>query len=216
LLTGVVERQDVIRASFAGPAGVETMLSCTNVGIGVTAHLSALAESPWGRRLLGLGPLGFPPAVVLGVAALSVRAADVPVCLRLDGQEIRTTLQNANLMVVRDMGPLRRYIPGQTRCSGVLHVSLIGGATAGQALQIVAGAARSGRHADHPCVDSLSTDPATNRWGLSGVRRLELEAEQPLPVHLMGEVVGATPAVFEVLPSALRVVGPERAALERH
>jgi hypothetical protein len=40
------------------------------------------------------------------------------------------------------------------------------------------------------------------------VTRLAIESDVPMPVHLNGDYVGVTPAVFELTPSAFRVLAP--------
>jgi diacylglycerol kinase family enzyme len=46
-----------------------------------------------------------------------------------------------------------------------------------------------------------------NRWGLGAARRVELEADPPMPVHLNGDPVGTTPVTFDIEPGALELVG---------
>jgi YegS/Rv2252/BmrU family lipid kinase len=53
-----------------------------------------------------------------------------------------------------------------------------------------------GRHVAHPKVDVLRS------------RRVQVEAAERLPIEVEGEQVGTTPAVFEVVPGALRVRVP--------
>ncbi len=53
-----------------------------------------------------------------------------------------------------------------------------------------------GRHLPHPKAELLRG------------RRVEVHAERPLPVQLDGEQPGTTPATFEVVPRALRLVVP--------
>jgi diacylglycerol kinase family enzyme len=53
-----------------------------------------------------------------------------------------------------------------------------------------------GRHVTHPKVDVLRS------------RRVEVDAAEHLPIEVEGEQVGTTPAVFELVPGALRVRVP--------
>ena len=53
-----------------------------------------------------------------------------------------------------------------------------------------------GRHVTHPKVDVLRS------------RRVEVDAAEPLPIEVEGEQIGTTPAVFEVVPGALRLRVP--------
>lgn len=53
-----------------------------------------------------------------------------------------------------------------------------------------------GRHVTHPKVDVLRS------------KRVEVDAAERLPIELEGEQVGTTPAVFEVVPGALRLRVP--------
>jgi diacylglycerol kinase family enzyme len=55
-----------------------------------------------------------------------------------------------------------------------------------------------GRHVAHPKVDVLRS------------RRVQVEAAERLPIEVEGEQVGTTPAVFEVVPGALRVRVPRQ------
>jgi YegS/Rv2252/BmrU family lipid kinase len=60
----------------------------------------------------------------------------------------------------------------------------------------VAMSLRSGEHVDHPAVTCLRTS------------RLYVEAEPAQEVNADGELIGQTPMLFEVAPSALRVYAP--------
>jgi diacylglycerol kinase (ATP) len=53
-----------------------------------------------------------------------------------------------------------------------------------------------GRHVAHPKVEVLRS------------RRVEVDAAEPLPIEVEGEQIGTTPAVFEVVPGALRLRVP--------
>jgi YegS/Rv2252/BmrU family lipid kinase len=53
-----------------------------------------------------------------------------------------------------------------------------------------------GRHVDHPKVEVVRS------------KRVEVDAAERLPIEVEGEQVGTTPAVFEVVPGALRVRVP--------
>lgn len=55
---------------------------------------------------------------------------------------------------------------------------------------------RSGEHVEHPGVSCTDT------------RRLVLEADPPQEINADGELVGQTPATFELLPGALKVYAP--------
>jgi diacylglycerol kinase family enzyme len=53
-----------------------------------------------------------------------------------------------------------------------------------------------GRHVTHPKVAVLRS------------KRVEVDAARRLPIEVEGEQIGTTPAVFEVVPGALRVRVP--------
>jgi YegS/Rv2252/BmrU family lipid kinase len=55
---------------------------------------------------------------------------------------------------------------------------------------------RSGEHVEHPAVTYLRTS------------RLYVETEPPQEVNADGELIGRTPMLFEIVPSALRVFAP--------
>ena len=63
---------------------------------------------------------------------------------------------------------------------------------------------RSGDHVDHPAVTYLRTS------------RLYVEAEPVQEVNADGELIGRTPMLFELVPSALRVYAPAPEAPEPH
>jgi diacylglycerol kinase family enzyme len=53
-----------------------------------------------------------------------------------------------------------------------------------------------GRHVSHPKVDVVRS------------ARVEVDADERLPIEVEGEQIGTTPAVFEIVPGALRVRVP--------
>ncbi|MEM7343036.1 MAG: hypothetical protein AAF485_02225, partial [Chloroflexota bacterium] len=61
----------------------------------------------------------------------------------------------------------------------------------------------------HPNLEYFTSEPKWNRYGYSQLTRIEVHPSQPLPLHLNGEFVGQTPAVFEVMPKELRILVPK-------
>jgi len=78
---------------------------------------------------------------------------------------------------------------------GVFDVLLIGDITKRDLVQTLPKIYR-GTHLPHPKAEELRG------------REVRVEAPTPLPVELDGEQPGTTPATFEVVPGALRLVVP--------
>jgi diacylglycerol kinase (ATP) len=53
-----------------------------------------------------------------------------------------------------------------------------------------------GKHTTHPAVQMLRS------------KYVKVESDRPLPVLVDGEIVGTTPAEFEMLEGALTIIGP--------
>jgi diacylglycerol kinase (ATP) len=121
-----------------------------------------------------------------------LRWKNTEVTVRLDDEERRGRLHDVIVANGQWHGGGMWLAPGARQDDGRFDVVLIGDVTK---LDFVVSAPKlyRGTHLEHPKVELLR----------SAV--VEVEAPVPLPVETDGEVVGTTPARFDVLPGALRV-----------
>src|SRR4051812_38852539 len=88
-----------------------------------------------------------------------------------------------------------KVAPDAAPDGGEFDVVLVGGVSEGGFLT-AAPEIYKGRHVHHPKVEVLRS------------KRVQVDAPVQLPIELEGEQVGTTPAMFEVVPAALRVRVP--------
>ena len=156
-------------------------------GVGFDAEVAA-----WANRVPKFIPGTF--TYLAGVLALLARYRNAEVSLELDGRP----LQGRAFLVAVGNGP--RYAGGMAICPGAvmndgrLRVVLCGDLQRGEILRLLP-TIYQGRHVGHPKVQTFD------------VRRLSLHARRPLAVHADGELVGYTPARFEVVPGAILTIG---------
>lgn len=180
---GELHPLDVIVATVTrgGSRCREVMANMAEVGFG-----GAVA-----RRAGRLGWLG--PARDLA-AFWTTMALYRPAVVRLTGQHRR--FEGGAYNVVLANGPfLRRGVMVSPRSwpgDGVLDVLVMRGPKS-EAFTMLPKMFR-GEHLPSPTIDEIRA------------RAIEVDADRPQPVHLDGEWVGSTPAAFELVPGAIRLL----------
>jgi YegS/Rv2252/BmrU family lipid kinase len=209
--------------SLGIPASVEA--ACDVVVQGYTARVDVGMAN--GRPFLNAASLGLATAIAkrltkrlkqrMGRLAYPVAAATqlfehqpFHVRLKADGQSLELDVLQLVVGNGRYHGAGNMVAPDAALDDRRLHVYAITSPSAdsgregtglGQiadmaTLARVALSLRSGNHVDHPAVTCLRTS------------RLYLEADPVQEVNADGELIGHTPMLFEVVPSALRVYAP--------
>jgi diacylglycerol kinase family enzyme len=208
LLHGHVLSADLGRCTFTRPeGGTETRAFASSAGVGFVAAMVRW-EAHTAIRLLRkvVRDLIYLPLIVGQTARF--RSAD----LRMEVNEVvvEGTVALLELAKVPSTGGFS-LSPGASPASGRFDVcfaqGMSGWAMNGYLLDVL-----RGRHEKRPDTQIFDGRPDGNRGGVVGVRRVHIETDPPLPLHLHGEFQGFTPATFELLPGCLRVFSPRGVA----
>lgn len=124
-----------------------------------------------------------------------LRWRNTEVTVRLDDEERRGRMHDVIVANGRWHGGGMLLAPGALQDDGQFDVVLIGDV---DKLDFLTTAPKlyKGTHLDHPKVELLQS------------AQVEVDALVPLPIETDGEVVGTTPARFEVAPRSLRLLVP--------
>lgn len=117
------------------------------------------------------------------------------VTVRLDDTERRGLMHDVIVANGVWHGGGMMLAPGAQPDDGLFEVVLIGDIGKVDFLT-TAPKLYKGKHVNHPKVEVLQS------------RRVDVDAAEHLPIEVEGEQIGTTPAVFEVVPEALRVRVP--------
>jgi YegS/Rv2252/BmrU family lipid kinase len=183
-LTGVTNRVDLGRATFAGG---ERFFA--NVGsVGMSGAVAARANSM--SKALG-GRVTFYYALTREFVAWK----NTVVTMRVDGGERRGRMHDVIVANGRWHAGGMKLAPDAAPDDGLFDVVVVGDVSK---LDFVTTSPKlyTGGHVHHPRIEVLRSP-----W-------VEVDAAMPLPVELEGEPVGTTPARFEIVPGALRVRVP--------
>lgn len=176
---------------------------CSTAGVGVVARALSMAQTRTGsfmKRALGNGV--WPPLIT--ASAYLTRAHRCVVSL--DDTRIERTLMLFEISKLRAAGGIA-LTPDARGDSGILHAWAVEDPRLWELAGMLYDSLSSSlRQLENKHVEYFSRDPSQNRAGVAGVTRIAIDGEQPLPLHLNGDYVGTTPAVFEVRPSAFRVL----------
>jgi len=176
-----------IRCRAGGAAPIESwFINAANVGIGADVSLRVNR----GRRRLGAG-LTFLRAIILSLLAARPRTLQVRSDAGLDwrGEVLDLVVGNG-----RYFGNGLCVVPDSMPDDGRMNLALVGRVGLRELLAHW-GDLKQGVAFEHPRLSRYS-------FG-----RLEVEAlDGPAPVEADGEFLGYTPAIFEVMPAAIRVL----------
>lgn len=174
-------------------AGPRTRHYVNVAGAGFDSEVNELANR-WQTRLSGA------PKYVAAVLRTLVRFSPGQFEVTVDGEQQTIPA----MMIAVGNGPAygggMRICPDASLTDGILEVCVVGSMGRGEFLSNFPRVFR-GTHVHHPKVTMLRGS------------RVEVRADRAFQVYADGEHVGPVPAVFQVLPGALRVVVPRK--LER-
>ena len=122
---------------------------------------------------------------------------NVEMRVRVDGEERRAMFNNTVVANGQYHGGGMWLAPEARPDDGLFDVLVFGDLTKTDFVRNV-GKIYRGTHLSHPKIEQLRG------------ARVEIDADEPLPIELDGEQPGTTPARFEIVPRALRVRVPAR------
>lgn len=115
--------------------------------------------------------------------------------LELDGQVIQERAVLCAIANAQSYGGGMKVAPDADLCDGQFDVCLIKELSKGGFLRAFP-SVFAGRHIHHPRVEMFR------------VAKIRLDSEPKLPVLVDGEILGETPATFQILPRAVEVLMP--------
>lgn len=142
-----------------------------------------------------LGKLSGTTAYLVAVAAEIRSFQTAELTLQLDGQTIQTPAVLCAIANAQSYGGGMKVAPDADLCDGLFDVCLIKDVSRTEFMRAFPGVFK-GHHTNHPKVEMIRTPT------------LHLESQPPLPVLVDGEVLGTTPAHFEILPQAIQFWSP--------
>jgi YegS/Rv2252/BmrU family lipid kinase len=188
-LNGVPREVDLGRVTYAGPDGVEASRVFANVGsAGMSGAVAARANA--GSKALG-GKATFYYALVREFLAWQ----NTDVTVAFEGGHRRGPMHDVIVAIGRWHGGGMKLAPDALPDDGEFDIVLIG---------------------DVGKLDFVTTSPKLYKGGHVGHHKIEvvrssyveIDATDPIPLELDGEVAGTTPARFEIVPNALRLRSP--------
>jgi YegS/Rv2252/BmrU family lipid kinase len=188
-IDGVTREVDLGRCTFVTPDGTEGIRIFANVGsAGMSGAVAARANA--GSKALG-GRATFYYALVREFVAWQ----NTNVTVTYDGGHRRGPMHDVIVANGRWHGGGMKLAPDALPADGEFDIVLIG--DIGK-VDFVTTSPKlyKGGHVDHHKVEVLRSSHVT------------IEADEPIPLELDGEVAGTTPARFEVIPNALRLRAP--------
>lgn len=155
-------------------------------GVGFDAEV---ANDTNNRNLIINGTITY----LVSVLTMLRRYRCAEVRLAIDGQEIRQRVLLVAVGNGKFYGGGMKIAPGAIIDDGLFDIVVAGDLTKFETI-VTLPKVYSGRHIEHP------------KASLYRGKRITIESNEKLFVHADGEIVGTTPATFEVLRSALKVV----------
>jgi YegS/Rv2252/BmrU family lipid kinase len=186
---GAVRTVDVGRASFVqwdGSPGESYFANFAGAGISGAVAARANASSK---------ALGGKVAFFRATTSVFMRWRNTHYDVQIDGARRSGRMLEVIAAIGDQLAGGMRLAPGADPADGLLDVVLIGDATKLDFVRTLPGIYR-GTYLPHPRAEIVRG------------RRLEIETATPLPIALDGEQPGTTPAVFEIVPGALRLRVP--------
>jgi diacylglycerol kinase (ATP) len=188
-LNGRTREIDVVRVTFRAWAGAERVEHLVNVGsVGMSADTARRANMRSKR-------LGGKPTFFLTLVESFLRWRNVEMRVRV-GDESRTGKMTSVVVANGQYhGGSMWLAPEAEPDDGLLDVVVIGDITKADFVRSV-GRIYRGTHLTHPKIELLRGP------------RVEIDADEPIPIELDGEQPGTTPARFEIVPRALKIRVP--------
>ena len=187
---GAVRTVDVGRASFLAWDGTPAEAYFANfAGAGISGAVAARANTS--SKALG-GKVAF----LRATTSVFMRWMNSDYEVEIDGERRSGRMLEVIAAIGDQLAGGMRLAPEADPADGLFDVVLIGDATKVDFVRTLPGIYR-GTYLPHPRAEVVRG------------RRLEIETATPLPIALDGEQPGTTPAVFEIVPGALRVRVPQ-------
>jgi YegS/Rv2252/BmrU family lipid kinase len=188
-LNGKPREIDVGRVTYRAWSGEERVEHLVNVGsVGMSADTARRANTR-------SKALGGKPTFFLTLVESFLRWRNVEMKVRV-GDETRSGKMTSVVVANGQYhGGSMWLAPEAEPDDGLLDVVVIGDITKADFVRSV-GRIYKGTHLTHPKIDLLRGP------------RVEVDADQPVPLELDGEQPGTTPASFEIVPRALRIRVP--------
>lgn len=142
-----------------------------------------------------LGKLSGTGAYLVAVAAEIGSFQCAKLHLELDGRTVETPAVLCAIANAQSYGGGMKVAPDADLCDGLFDICLIKDVSRVEFLRAFPGVFK-GQHTRHPKVEMFRA------------ARVRLESQPPLPVLVDGEVLGTTPAQFEILPGAIEFWAP--------
>jgi diacylglycerol kinase (ATP) len=186
---GATRAIDLGRVTFTGRDGARTSRLFDNIS---SAGLTGVAADRVNRSGK---PLGATVAFAWGAVATFVGYRNARFRIDLDGRAIERTCNNVIVANCRYFASGMRIAPGAQPDDGLFDV-LVWGDVGKLDLARNLHRLYRGTHVGHPKLEVVRA------------ARVAIEPESPLPIEADGETPGTTPAVFEVVPAAIRLRVP--------
>jgi len=189
LARGKARPMDVGRIDYAGLDGAPRRRHFINIAAfglagDVAHHIKAMGK-----------PLGGTLSYFVSSAWVLLTAKAKAVRLKADGKDLSGRYHLGVLANTSSMGGGMMIAPGTKDDDGLMDLVLVSDMSR-LALMRNFPALYKGTHLDSPGIT------------LTGVRRLEAEADETVYLNIDGEADGMLPAVFETLPRAVNVIAP--------
>ena len=204
---GVVRQADVGRCTYQDfDQQVQQTYFCSTAGVGLFGEISRLEEYPlsvWLKKVLkdAVWPL-------LAAAAIFSNQ-NVPTTLRLNEHQLKINMRMLEVSKVQNVAGFL-LAPLASLNNEVLDSWMIHDLNSVQIWRAFFKAISSkAAHLHQTNVEYFTSAPKWNRYGYTKLTRIDVHPSQPLPVHLNGDFIGLSPAIFEVLPNALKVLAPK-------
>jgi diacylglycerol kinase (ATP) len=188
-LQGATRTIDAGRVSYRTWGGVDAQRWFANVGsVGMSGAVA--------QRANGMSKaLGGKATFLYALTRVFFEWENTEVTVKLDDGERRGRMHDVVVANGVWHGGGMMLAPGALPDDGLFDVVLIGDVSKVDFLT-TAPKIYKGRHVTHPKVAVLRS------------KRVQVDAAEPLPIEVEGEQIGTTPAVFEVVPGALRLRVP--------
>ena len=191
LLHGTLHQVDVIRISCIADGQTVSRYALSFGGVGIIGAVLRNATLGW-KRVLGRSM-----AYRVGLLKALWNYSSPNMRIMTDGKKVEGRFLFLGLNNGEDAGGGLKLAPGARNDDGVLNVNLVGEVGRWEGLKEIRQLSR-GTHTAHPKVAYF---PA---------RDVSVEAEEALEVAADGDLIGHTPARFEVRPGVLALLTPRR------
>ena len=189
LARGKARPMDVGRLTYRGEDGAPRVRHFINIAAFGLAGNVARSVHRLGKPLGGTASYAAASVLaLLGAKAVSLR-------LKADGKDLSGRYHLGVLANTSSMGGGMRIAPGAADDDGLMDLVLVAGMSR---LALAANLARLYR-GTHLAAPGVTITPLS---------RLEADSEETVYLNIDGEADGTLPAVFEVLPRAVRVIAP--------